>query len=164
MGSGVKESCLVRQNDKVGEKMKRIGHLLWIGLASGMIFGLVLKAIQAISGKQVYTLLLNVDYLPWFRDQQFHEVTEFSFHLLVSVIVVVVLYWLLNKIQLALQVKSYVLANVFIGGMLFSTTSFSMRTPDVLDAAAFGLWIIAHMLYGYIVGKLIQKMLGKEVT
>lgn len=142
--------------------MKRIGHLLWIGIVAGIIFGLVLKGIQALSGKNVYTLLLNVDDIPWFRDQQFNEVTEFSFHLIVSVIIVFLLYGLFNKMQLAYQLKSYMLANLFIGAMMFSTTALSTKTPDVLDSGAFGLWVIAHILFGYIVGICIQKTLGKE--
>lgn len=138
-----------------------MGHLLWIGLVAGTVFGLVLKGIQAISGKQVYTLLLNVDYLPWLNQFEFHELTEFSFHLLVSVIVVFVLYGILTRMQLAYDVRSYMLANIFIGAMLFSTTAFSLNTPDVLDGTAFGLWIVAHIFYGYLVGKLIQFTRGK---
>lgn len=142
--------------------MKKGLHLLWIGIITGTVFGLLLKGVQAISGKKVYTLLLNVDYIPWFRDRVFNEFVEFSFHLIVSVIVVFVLYWLFKKMRMAHKIMPYVLANGFVAFMLFTTTSFSDRTPDVLDASAFGWWLLGHILYGFMLGICIQKIVAKE--
>lgn len=143
--------------------MKRVLNLLWIGIVTGTIFGLLLKAMQALSGKEVYTLLLNVDYIPWFRDRVFHEVTEFSFHLVVSVVVVFVLYWIFKKMRLAHKLIPYMLTNGFIAAMLFTTTSFSSRTPDVLDTDAFGWWMLAHLIYGLLVGICIRIFVEKDV-
>lgn len=142
--------------------MKKGLHLLWIGILTGTVFGLLLKGVQVISGKKVYTLLLNVDYIPWFRDRVFNEFVEFSFHLIISVIVVFVLYWLFKKMRMASRIMPYVLANGFVAFMLFATTSFSDRTPDVLDAAAFGWWLLGHVLYGFMLGICIQKIVEKE--
>lgn len=143
--------------------MKRVLNLLWIGIVTGTIFGLLLKAIQAFSGKEIYTLLLNVDYIPWFRDRVFHEAVEFSFHLIVSVVVVFVLYWIFKKMRMASKLIPYILTSGFIAAMLFTTTSFSSRTPDVLDTNAFGWWVLAHVIYGLLVGICIRTFVEKEV-
>lgn len=142
--------------------MKRILHLFWIGIVTGTIFGLLLKGIQAISGKKVYTLLLNVDYIPWFRDRVFHEFVEFSFHLIISIVVVFVLYWLFKKTHMENRIMPYVFANGFIAFMLFTTTALSDRTPDVLDAQAFGFWLVGHIIYGFLMAKCIQKTVENE--
>lgn len=142
--------------------MKRLLHLLWIGIVTGIAFGFVLKGLQAMTGKKVYTLLLNVDYIPWFRDRVFNELEEFSFHVIISVIVVFVFYWLLKKMRLSHKIIPYMFVNGLIGAMMFTTTSFSMKTPDVLDGEAFGLWLIAHVIYGFFVGICIQSTLEKE--
>lgn len=149
---------------EVGEKMKRIFYLIGIGIVTGTIFGLLLKIIQGISGKKVYTLLLNVDYIPWFRDREFSEFVEFSFHLAVSILVVILLYGLFKRMSIAYKKAPYIFSSGFIAFMLFATTSFSLRTPDVLDAAAFGWWFIAHLIYGWLVGWCIQKTIKKEAV
>ena len=48
---------------------------LWIGFWSGLILGLLLKWIQSVTGEQVYTLLLNVDFIPLIGDVQWSEIT-----------------------------------------------------------------------------------------
>ena len=150
--------------DEVGEEMKRVLYVAGIGIVTGVIFGLLLKGIQGFSGKKVYTLLLNVDYIPWFRDQEFSELVEFSFHLIVSVLIVLLLYGLFKRMSMAHRKTPYIFSSGFIAFMLFATTSFSLETPDVLDAAAFGWWLVAHLVYGFLVGWCIQKTIEKEAV
>ncbi|WP_200416122.1 hypothetical protein [Virgibacillus salexigens] len=63
-----------------------------IGAAAGLGIAAVLKLIQAFTEKQVYTLLLNVDYIPVLKDLSFDELGEVILHLLVSILLVPMLY------------------------------------------------------------------------
>ena len=56
------------------------------GFISGLFLGLFLKVIQHQFGIKVYTLLLNVDYIPVLKEIKFPEIIEFSFHLLISIV------------------------------------------------------------------------------
>ena len=57
--------------------MLRLG--ISIGMFSGIILGLCLKWIEWLTGKQVYTLLLNVDFIPIIGPIQWPEWVEFVF-------------------------------------------------------------------------------------
>ncbi|CAM3958823.1 hypothetical protein [Mesobacillus zeae] len=56
------------------------------GLVSGVFLGLFLKVIEFSTSEKVYTLLLNVDYVPVLKRYQFSELVEFVLHLIVSVV------------------------------------------------------------------------------
>ncbi|MGM8366613.1 hypothetical protein ACLIBG_14240 [Virgibacillus sp. W0181] len=136
--------------------MKLYIKLLLTGVVSGFLLGVILKGIQSITGKKVYTLLLNVDYIPIVNERDMCETVEFLLHVLVSVALVFILYYVLSKLSLQFQVNYYVIINTVIGLILFFTTSFSERTPDVTDLAAMVYWIGGHIIYGAVVGVLIK--------
>ncbi|PWW29578.1 hypothetical protein DFO73_104218 [Cytobacillus oceanisediminis] len=62
------------------------------GFVSGIFLGLFLKVIEVMSGVKVYTLLLNVDYIPILKNYSFPEFVEFLLHLIISVIVAAALF------------------------------------------------------------------------
>lgn len=131
-------------------------RLTLIGIVSGGIFGLLLKVIEQLTGKRVYTLLLNVDYFPLLKDWELNEVVEFSLHIAVSIVVVWILYVGLKKIEYEYRISLYIWANVLIGGLLYFTTTFSERTPELTDMVAFTYWIGGHIIFGALVGILIK--------
>lgn len=131
-------------------------RLTLIGIVSGGIFGLLLKVIEQLTGKRVYTLLLNVDYFPLLKDWELNEVVEFSLHIAVSIVVVWILYVGLKKIGYEYRISLYIWANVLIGGLLYFTTTFSERTPELTDMVAFTYWIGGHIIFGALVGILIK--------
>ena len=112
-------------------------RLILIAIISGGIFGLFLRAIQQFTGKKVYTLLMNIDYFPILKDLKLSEIVEFSLHILVSITVVIVLYYGLRKVGHEQRVSTYIWLNVLIGGLLYLTTTFSERTPELTDMIAF---------------------------
>ncbi|MDV6379088.1 hypothetical protein ORD22_12770 [Sporosarcina sp. GW1-11] len=138
---------------------------VWIGLVTGIILALFLKSVQAVMGYKVYTLLLNVDYIPIVKNYQFPEVIEVSFHLIVSVILCIVLLLLLDKntdfIRNRVIYFSF-LINTAIGLLLYPTTTFSSRTPSFSDAVSLFWWIVGHALYGLLVGIMLKRTIGRK--
>lgn len=131
-------------------------RLILIAIISGGIFGLFLRAIQQFTGKKVYTLLMNIDYFPILKDLKLSEIVEFSLHILVSITVVIVLYYGLRKVGHEQRVSTYIWLNVLIGGLLYLTTIFSERTPELMDLIAFTYWLFGHAIFGVLVGIMIK--------
>lgn len=136
--------------------MKRLS-LAFIGIISGLYLGAFLWVVQIITTINVYTLLINVDYIPVLKDWNMHPITELVLHIIISVIVVFVLYAIFKRWGMQYRILPYVLANGVIGVLLYGTTAFSTRTPEVLDYFAIFYWILGHLLYGLIVGIFLQK-------
>ncbi|UJL46118.1 hypothetical protein KFZ58_17425 [Virgibacillus sp. NKC19-16] len=134
--------------------MKIFLNLVVIGIVSGLVLGGVLKTVEQLTGKLVYTLLLNVDYFPVIQDWPLNEVQDFLLHIVVSVGLVIVLYFTLDNGK----IHHYIVMSVLIGGLLYLTTAFSGRTPALTDVTALMYWLMGHLIYGIIVGILIVLM------
>lgn len=65
------------------------------GLISGLFLAALLKIIEQITHFKVYTLLLNVDYIPYINTFVFPERIEVGFHLIVSIALAICLYLLI---------------------------------------------------------------------
>ncbi|PIC96268.1 hypothetical protein CSV69_07245 [Sporosarcina sp. P26b] len=141
-------------------KTKYIVQGTWIGIVTGILLAIVLKMVQAITGDKVYTLLLNVDYIPIVKEYQFPEVIEVFFHLIVSVVLCIILVILYDKSRGFIHNHAILfplLVNVAIGLLLYPTTSFSDRTPSVTNIISLLWWVAGHALYGFVVGVLINR-------
>ena len=134
-------------------------QVLFTAVVAGFVLGLFLKAVENLTNKRVYTLLLNVDYFPVLKSYQFPEAIEFSFHLIISLLVVGCLFALRNRFNWsnsALLIYSTI-SQLIIGCVLYPTTTFSDRTPLITDVLAFTWWLVGHIIYGLIVGILLRK-------
>ncbi|GAB3048488.1 hypothetical protein [Virgibacillus ainsalahensis] len=131
--------------------MKAFLKLVAIGIIAGGILGVFLKLIEKVTDKPVYTLLMNVDYIQVLKDAQLNARMELLLHLIVSVLLVIVLYFVFQKYGVHLKVSSYIVSNAGIGVLLYGITAFSDRTPDLLDLQAFLYWISGHLIYGAVV-------------
>ncbi|MFZ3579193.1 hypothetical protein [Virgibacillus sp. DJP39] len=136
--------------------MKRLLTLIGIGSLAGVALGYFLKWIQIISGEKVYVLLLNIDYMPLLGSWLTTEIAEFTLHVCVSIILVIVLYYSIKKLNLRQNLLIYILMNIVIGVLLWGTTTLSNRTPEFGDVTAFFYWLTGHALFGSIVGLLIK--------
>lgn len=132
--------------------MKVCIKLIVPGVLAAFVLGGFLKIVEQITGETVYVLLLNVDYFPIIKDWEMNEILDFSLHVFVSIGLVIILYWVFNRLGVSRNIYPYVIANLMIGFTLFFTTAFSNRTPDILDVAAFTYWIVGHLIYGVVVG------------
>ncbi|MGF7049827.1 hypothetical protein J2T13_004350 [Paenibacillus sp. DS2015] len=120
-----------------------------VGLISGIVLGLFFKAVQRVTDIGVYTLLLNVDFMPGFH-ANLPEWLEFAMHMAVSLCIgIVYIVWLntspypwRNAILLALA-----------SSLLFiPLTLLSDVVPQIDDASAIIWWVIGHLLYGIVLG------------
>lgn len=124
---------------------------IWIGFWSGLLLGLLLKWIQRVTGEQVYTLLLNVDFVPFIGKISWSEPVEFAFHLAISLLISIFYVYLakrrnysfgqLTLLSLLLCIPTFIL--------FFPLSSLAIRgdVPALTDVGAFLYWILAHLTY-----------------
>lgn len=119
---------------------------LLAGLVGGIGLGLLLRGIQQVTGAKVYTLLLNIDFVPGLPDR-LAEWQEFLLHLAVS-LPLGILYmkaadWSLRPAGCG------VLLGLLVGVFTwFTLTPLSDRTPSLSDVEALVYWLGGHLLYG----------------
>ncbi|KIL47577.1 hypothetical protein [Jeotgalibacillus campisalis] len=120
-----------------------------IGLLSGILLGFILKGMEIASSLKVYTLLLNIDFIPVAGDILWPEWAEFLFHLLVAVILGIIFYYGAEKING--RVKLYLFAFLLTFPVIFLYFPLSMLAikdvPAPGDLTAFGLWSAGHIFY-----------------
>lgn len=124
------------------------------GIVSGIFLGLIMKLVEYITGLKVYTLLLNVDYVPVLRNYEITELGEFALHLVISIILAIAIQEYLQKKEWDTSKKKrfITLLSIAVGVILYPTTMLSERTPEFTNTYSFLTWIIAHTLYGKVLG------------
>ncbi|RLQ93817.1 hypothetical protein [Falsibacillus albus] len=144
--------------------MKRIRQVnlikvIYAGLISGVVLGLFLKLIEITTYLKVYTLLLNLDYVPILNHIHFPEIVGFLIHLMISIVLSIVLQLFLIKKDWAPKriLFFYILAGFAVGILLYPTTILSDRTPALNNNSAIGFWLLGHLLYGLTLGWLLRK-------
>jgi hypothetical protein len=143
----------------------QIGGSIIAGIVSGVFLGLVLKWLQILTDKAVYTLLLNVDYIPIIKEWKLSELMEFNLHLIISILVALVFFYLILHFRLFKKhiVLAVTLASILIGLLLFPSTALSTRTPEITDFMALFYWQIGHALYGLMLGIFLYFLSGRSI-
>ncbi len=116
-----------------------------------------LRIIQSITNLKVYTLLLNVDYVPILKDMHLPEIVEFGLHLVISVILAfgVNLYIFKEELQKE-KIPGFVIKiGLVVGLLLYPTTLLSDKTPEITSSFSLLFWMAGHGLYGAVLGKLL---------
>jgi hypothetical protein len=116
-----------------------------LGLFSGFLLGFLFKWIQYSELADVYTLLLNVDFIPQLP-QPLPEWFEFSMHLAVSIVIGIV-FVILNDWKYA-PWRWGLLMGIAPIPLFIPLTTLSERTPAITDIAALSWWVIGHLVYG----------------
>jgi hypothetical protein len=131
------------------------------GLISGLFLAALLKIIEQITHFKVYTLLLNVDYIPYINTFVFPERIEVGFHLIVSIALAICLYLLIIQRKVSSR-RNIIVFSMFvcfiIGAALFPTTTFSERTPELTSIPSITYWIGGHICYGYVLGVFLARL------
>lgn len=126
------------------KRQRRIGKVIRLGISigilSGSILGLCLKWIEWLTGKQVYTLLLNVDFIPIIDPIQWPEWVEFVFHLFIAVVIGIVFVYIVDKLN-NMSIRKIVLCSFLLTlptiPLYFPLTLLALKpTPAVDDALA----------------------------
>ncbi|MFZ3588094.1 hypothetical protein ACOI1C_02215 [Bacillus sp. DJP31] len=116
------------------------------GLISGVVLGLFLKLIQIVTHIKVYTLLLNVDFMPIIGHIVWPELIEFVFHLLIACIIGLSYGALLikrsNRYTLAILLTLPTIP-LYVPLTLLSIK----ETPALYDLYAILWWVAGHILF-----------------
>ncbi|WP_338542213.1 hypothetical protein [Paenibacillus tundrae] len=123
---------------------------IWTGVLSGIVLGFLLKAIQSFTGIAVYTLLLNIDFVPGLPPI-LPEFVEFALHLVVSICIGMFYIWWVQ-----IRPQHAMLKGILIGAvsslLYIPLSQLSTRVPDLNNTQAILYWVTAHLIYGVILG------------
>ena len=121
-------------------------------------FSSLLKVVELITHLKVYTLLLNVDYIPYINAFAFPELIEVGFHLVVSIALAICLYLLF--VHLKITSRKQIIVQLLLSASL-SVSPFFLQRPSqtkhltsqvfplfILDGGAYWLWLYARLFTG----------------
>ncbi|WP_391118155.1 hypothetical protein [Psychrobacillus sp. L3] len=132
------------------------------GIISGILLTIFFKSVEYLTTYKVYTLLLNVDYIPFLNQYKLTEIVEVILHLIVSVALSMCLYILVHYMKMTSQRKIiliYIFVCFIFGILIFPTTALSTRTPSITSIPSLTYWLAGHLLYGYTLGFSITRRL-----
>ena len=141
--------------------LRKIVHTFVYSLIAGIFLGFFMKWLQDVTGYKVYTLLMNVDYIPILKEYIFPAWIEFTFHLIIAVILAYAIVWVAWKKHYTRKqlIRFTIVVNITIAIALYPTTALSDRTPALYSFPSFGLWLVAHIAYGIVLGALLARLL-----
>jgi len=84
--------------------------------------------------------------------------TGMTFHYVICIISVIVSYYVFKKYKIEKDILPYVILFFFGSLILYFLTFFSAEQPVWNDWYALGSFALAHLIYGIVVGKLIQEL------
>ncbi|QAS51640.1 hypothetical protein [Halobacillus litoralis] len=124
---------------------------LFIGTSSGIVLGLYMWYVEMVTGKEVYTLLMNVDFIPIIGGIDWPVPLEWFFHLVISWMIGILYAYVFmrkwketnrNRWKLAI-VLTAIAASTYIPLTIFAIK----ETPALTDWTAILYWLIGHVLY-----------------
>ncbi|WP_079480651.1 hypothetical protein [Halobacillus salinus] len=124
---------------------------LWIGTISGIVLGLYMWFVEIATGKKVYTLLMNVDFIPVIGDKDWPVIVEWLFHMIISWMIGILYVYLLKHWIKDTRKNQWGLSVLLTAGA--STTYIPLtllaikETPALTDGVAILYWLVGHALY-----------------
>lgn len=141
----------------------RIKYWTINSLVASTLLGVFLKIIEETTAIKVYTLLLNVDYIPFVNRFTIPEWIEFLLHLLVGIIFGNVLQWVLARSHKKDKQSFFVIisCSIVLAICYYPVTVLSNKTPPFLSFGAFSWWVFGHVLFGFILAVGYNKIAKK---
>nr|WP_289038965.1 hypothetical protein [uncultured Allobacillus sp.] len=138
-----------------------------IGSISAILMGLYFYVIEQFTGKQLYTLLMNIDFLIMFeREAIWIAAFEFFLHTLVAVILVRIYLSLIELKEITSKEKRMEWAAIlaFIAFLTYFplTTIAKTDTPKLTDLAAIFDWFLGHVIFFFVLYYGVEKLLVKN--
>lgn len=124
------------------------------GLISGFLLGMLYKIIEIQWGVKIYTLLLNVDFIPLIGGIKWPEYIEFIFHLAVSALIGILYSYIIEKKGVSLSFMQQIWAALLIIipaiFLYFPLTVWAIKeTVSPKDLFGFLLWGGGHILFAF---------------
>ncbi|QXE02701.1 hypothetical protein [Terribacillus sp. DMT04] len=129
-------------------------RILLIGSAAGLVLSGWMFLWQQLTGIRVYTLLMNVDFIPILKQVEWSQLMLNLFHLIISWAIVPV--YILMKRKLTVNnwliglVMSAAVACIYFPLVILAVKS----VPSLWDGYALLIWYTGHLLYGIFLVKL----------
>ncbi|MDV2583181.1 hypothetical protein [Alkalibacillus haloalkaliphilus] len=144
-----------------------------VGLIASTAISLYLYVIEAFTGKQLFTLLLNIDFIYTPSEsvpENLYLAFEYALHVLVATLIVCVYLYLITKnnklwerrMEIAAVLSFIAFLTYFPLTILAKTT-----TPAVTDIVAIFDWFIAHVIFFfnlYYITEWLFKKTTKQTT
>ncbi|WP_245827539.1 hypothetical protein [Paenisporosarcina indica] len=126
------------------------------------MMGLLLKLCESITEINVYTLLLNVDFIPLIGHIDWVEPIEFLFHLLISIVIAFIFIISVEFLQFrgqfpSLWFLSFIICLPAIGSYFILSDLSNKEVPQWDDWLAFTYWCVAHVFYMWLLPLLYKK-------
>ena len=136
---------------------------IYIGLMNGILLGLILKFIERFTGVGVYTLLLNVDFIPFIGTIQWTEPMEFLFHIFISIIIAFVFVKIVHYFQIGTSFRKLLILGFVLNlptfGLFFILSELAIKeVPLWNDWIAFTYWSIGHLIYVWLLALMYRKL------
>ncbi|MFP7479666.1 hypothetical protein [Terribacillus saccharophilus] len=126
-------------------------RVLWIGSLTGVVLSVWMYFWQQITTVKVYTLLLNVDFIPLIRQVDWNGFMLNLFHIIISWAIVLVYFWLRKRCRIGRWMIGIGLS-ICAAFVYFPLSLVAKQpVPGVNDWSAIIIWFGGHLLYGLLV-------------
>jgi hypothetical protein len=137
---------------------------IFIGTINGCLMGLFLKLVESQTDLRVYTLLLNVDFVPVIGMIKWPEPIEFIFHLVISIAVSFAFSFLSDRMHSNDSLPRSWLLSFFLCSPTFILYFplihlANKEVPAWNNWDAFAVWTIAHLFYAWLL-PILNKSIG----
>ncbi|EIT84934.1 hypothetical protein A374_12845 [Fictibacillus macauensis ZFHKF-1] len=116
------------------------------GFVAGLLLGFSLKVAQWLTGVGVYTLLLNIDFIPALPSFFSTESVQFLLHLLVSCVIGIIVSLFRFHFATLKAIWPYVFS-LIASLTYFPLLALAKHTIITSQITAMILWFTAHLLY-----------------
>lgn len=136
---------------------------LFIGTTSGIVLGLYMWFVEQMTGKKIYTLLMNIDFIPVIGDIDWPVFMEWFFHMVISWIIgLLYAYAFMYRLKETNRSR-WVLAIALTAFAAMTYVPLTLladkETPALTDGAAIMFWLIGHVLYAVTLKKSYDRFL-----
>lgn len=136
--------------------MRFLYPFLIIALIAGSILAGCLKLVQIIFHDDTYILLFNMDYIPLLKQIDHITGSGYLFHFVFCFVSVVGLYYMARIVHLSSSIVVYVLVYTVGSGLLYFLTALTDQPPHVTSITSWFFWVIAHAIFGLVVGMMVK--------
>jgi hypothetical protein len=135
---------------------------IWIGTTSGIVLGMYMWYVELVTGKKIYTLLMNVDFIPVIGNIEWPIIMEWFFHMVISwAIGVLYAYVFMHRRLRDTNRNRWLLSIGLTAGAATTYVPLTIlaikATPSLTDEIAILYWLIGHVLYAITLKKSFQR-------
>lgn len=108
--------------------------------------------------------MLNVDYVPIIKNLKLSEIVEFGLHMVISIALALGVNFYITRKNFGKEtIHCFVIkVSLIIGLLVYPTTILSERTPSITSGSAFLVWMVGHLIYGLVLGRILSKKNGEQ--